>query len=70
VDELEQAFSRISERIRRLPKGSAKAELLFFFSGHGDVEQGEGYVDLQMGVFPVRPFRHACVTRDRELRNY
>ncbi|HMA91397.1 MAG TPA: caspase family protein, partial [Polyangiaceae bacterium] len=45
--ELDRAFERAFTNIRKSTESGRRAELLIFYSGHGDVDQGEGYVVLE-----------------------
>jgi hypothetical protein len=46
---VDRAFERVFANIRKSTEGGKRAELLVFYSGHGDVDQGEGYVVLEDG---------------------
>jgi len=46
---LDRAVSRIAARIAETKQQGRRSELYFFYSGHGDVEAGEGYVVLDDG---------------------
>jgi|SRR6478735_8036265 len=43
---LNRAFAGLSERMRAAQARGSEVEFLFFYSGHGDVDEGEGYVSL------------------------
>jgi len=45
--DLDAAFDRVAAQIRRERASGRAVELLMFYSGHGDVEAGEGYVLLE-----------------------
>ncbi len=45
--EVQQVFAKLSEKIRQANAAGVKTELLLFYSGHGDVEHGEGFVALE-----------------------
>lgn len=45
---LESAFEEITRRMRSAAPGE-RVELMLFYSGHGDVDRGEGYVALEDG---------------------
>jgi hypothetical protein len=47
--DLERAFARAFTNMRGRTERGKRAELLVFYSGHGDVDQGEGYVVLEDG---------------------
>jgi hypothetical protein len=69
LDELERAFSRVSERINTLAKSKTNAELLIFYSGHGDVEQGEGFVVFEDGRLS-RSALYAMLARSPATQNH
>ena len=46
---LDGAFARAFANIRESAERGKRAELFVFYSGHGDVDQGEGYVVLEDG---------------------
>jgi hypothetical protein len=45
--DLDAAFDRLASEMRRERAAGRPVELLMFYSGHGDVEHGEGYVALE-----------------------
>ena len=45
--DFQRAYATVATRIRKLRARGVNAELLIFYSGHGDVEGGEGYVRLE-----------------------
>jgi len=45
--EIERGFSTLIARMKEAAAHGARTEFLFFYSGHGDVEGGEGYVVLE-----------------------
>ncbi|HET9959984.1 MAG TPA: caspase family protein [Polyangiaceae bacterium] len=47
--EVERGFSSLMVRMRRAREGGFETEPLVFYSGHGDVANGEGYVVLEGG---------------------
>ena len=47
LDTLVAAISAINQRIDEARKAGKRTVLYLFYSGHGDVEQGEGYVQLR-----------------------
>lgn len=47
VAALERAFSELAALMREAAARGASAELLLFFSGHGDVADGEGFIVLE-----------------------
>jgi hypothetical protein len=47
---VEAAWERLVRRMQEAADGGARVELLFFYSGHGDVgSDGQGYLTLQAG---------------------
>ncbi|HEY5957422.1 MAG TPA: caspase family protein, partial [Polyangiaceae bacterium] len=49
VRQLQAAFVSISNAIRQANEAGKNTELILFFSGHGEVSRGEGYLVLQDG---------------------
>jgi len=47
LNDIERGFAALSARIREAASAGAQTELLVFYSGHGDVDGGEGYVVLE-----------------------
>ena len=47
ADSLERALGSLAEAMRKASARGAKTEFLFFYSGHGDVDDGEGYLVLE-----------------------
>jgi len=45
--EIERGFLDLSRRMTRAAESGARTEFILFYSGHGDVEGGEGYVVLE-----------------------
>jgi hypothetical protein len=45
--DLDAAFTAVSEKMRGVAAAGGRSELFLFYSGHGDVEHGEGYVVLE-----------------------
>lgn len=45
--DLQRAYATLASRIRKLRARGVSADLFVFYSGHGDVEAGEGYVRLE-----------------------
>jgi hypothetical protein len=66
---LEHAVERIETRMRRLKAEGRASELLIFYSGHGDVDRGEGYVALD-GARLTRTRLHAWLARSSAARNH
>ncbi|MBJ6765915.1 hypothetical protein JGU66_34605 [Myxococcaceae bacterium JPH2] len=48
---LQEAFEDISRRVRENTRQGRESELYFLFAGHGDVEQGKGFLELADGAF-------------------
>ncbi len=49
LDSLLAAFELVNNKMTEVMEQGYSTELLFFYSGHGDVDQGEGYVALRDG---------------------
>lgn len=47
IADIERSFARLAVAIQQVAQRGRPTELLLFFSGHGDVDGGEGYVILQ-----------------------
>ena len=47
--DIDRVFARTFSNIRESNERGTRTELLVFYSGHGDVDQGEGYVVLEDG---------------------
>lgn len=47
ADALERAISSLAESMRAAAARTAATELLFFYSGHGDIDGGEGFLVLE-----------------------
>lgn len=45
--DIEREFERLSARMKAASAAGARTEFLVFYSGHGDVDGGEGYVVLE-----------------------
>jgi hypothetical protein len=45
--DIDAAFATVFEKMRQAAAKGSPTELLFFYSGHGDVSHGEGYVVLE-----------------------
>ncbi len=69
VAEVERALAALSEKMRARAARGDVVELLFFYSGHGDVERGEGYVVLEDRRL-TRPMLHALLARSPAARNH
>jgi hypothetical protein len=66
---VEHAVERIETRMRQLKAEGRASELLIFYSGHGDVDRGEGYVVLE-GARLTRTRLHAWLARSSAARNH
>lgn len=49
MSDLERAFAVSEETLRRARSAGYKTEFMLFYSGHGDVEHGEGFLTLEDG---------------------
>jgi hypothetical protein len=67
--ELEAAFERLSARMREARASGRETELLVFYSGHGDVDRGEGYVVLEDGRL-TRTLLYELLARSSATRNH
>ncbi len=70
---LEAAGARLAAQVRAARAAGHEAEVYFVFAGHGDVAQGEGFIELAEGRFRARdltawlksiPFSRAHVILD------
>jgi hypothetical protein len=68
-DELDRALDTLAARMRAEAARGAAVELLFFYSGHGDVDRGEGYVVLEDRRL-TRTMLHALLARSPAVRNH
>jgi hypothetical protein len=66
---LDHALSDLSERMRARAAQGDTVEFLFFYSGHGDVDQGEGYVVLEDRRF-TRTMLYALLAHSPATRNH
>jgi len=66
---LERAFAGLSERMRVARERGSEVEFLFFYSGHGDVEEGEGYVSLDNARL-TRSLLFSLLLRSPATRNH
>lgn len=71
--ELSQIGRSLTERVSNAARSGAETELYFVFAGHGDVDQGTGFIELQDGRFTAQdleawlkaiPFTRAHVILD------
>jgi hypothetical protein len=46
-----QAFADTAAEVKRAHEAGQKAQVYFVFAGHGDVDQGRGFLELQDGAF-------------------
>ena len=67
--DLDRALATLSQRMRERTAHGDAVELLFFYSGHGDVDQGEGYVVLE-DTRLTRTRLHALLVRSPATRNH
>ena len=67
--DLDAAFAALLPKMRRAREQGFATELYFFYSGHGDVDSGEGYVVLQDGRF-TRTKLYALLSRSPATRNH
>jgi hypothetical protein len=67
--DLDDAFAAVSARMRVAASGGAVTELLLFYSGHGDVAGGEGYVVLEDGRL-TRTMLHTLLAHSPAVRNH
>jgi hypothetical protein len=66
---LERVFATLSDKMRARAAVGDITELLLFYSGHGDVENGEGFVVLE-GESLTRTKLYALLTRSPATRNH
>jgi hypothetical protein len=69
ADELDRALAAQGARMKAAAARGARVELLLFYSGHGDVERGEGYVVLEDGRL-TRTMLYALLARSPAARNH
>jgi hypothetical protein len=67
--DLDRAFDALTQRMRRAAEGGFATELYFFYSGHGDVDAGEGYVVLEGGRL-TRSKLYGLLSRSPATRNH
>jgi hypothetical protein len=67
--DLERVFAALLPRMRRAREQGFATELYFFYSGHGDVDAGEGYVVLEDGRL-TRTKLYALLARSPATRNH
>jgi hypothetical protein len=68
-DDLDRAFTALSARMQERAARGDTVELLLFYSGHGDVAAGEGYVVLEDRRL-TRSALHALLARSPAARNH
>jgi hypothetical protein len=66
---LEKAFSELVSRMDQAHAAGEKSEFLFFYSGHGDVEHGEGFLALEDGRL-TRTKLFQLLSRSKATRNH
>ena len=49
IQAVDEAFTQINQRIDKAHKEGKKTTLYVFYTGHGNVHHGEGYVELSDG---------------------
>ncbi len=69
ADDLDRALSLLSAHMRAQTARGDTVELLFFYSGHGDVEHGEGYVLLEDRRF-TRTMLYELLAHSPAARNH
>jgi hypothetical protein len=67
--DLESAFAALLPKMRRALEQGFATELYFFYSGHGDVDAGEGYVVLEDARL-TRTKLYALLARSPATRNH
>lgn len=67
--ELDAAFERLQARMREARASGRDTEFLVFYSGHGDVDAGEGYVVLEDGRL-TRTRLYQLLARSGATRNH
>jgi hypothetical protein len=68
-DDLDRVFSALTARMQQRAARGETVELLLFYSGHGDVAAGEGYVVLEDRRL-TRSALHALLARSPAARNH
>jgi hypothetical protein len=69
VSDLDRALASAEAGIRDAAAGGASTELLLFYSGHGDVDAGEGYLVLEDGRL-TRTQLYAVLSRSPATENH
>lgn len=67
--DIERGFSQLVARMKQAASSAVRTELLIFYSGHGDVEGGEGYVVLE-GERLTRSRLFSLLTRSPATYNH
>jgi hypothetical protein len=67
--DLDSAMAALSERMRARAADGAVVELLIFYSGHGDVDRGEGFVVLEDRRL-TRTMLYALLARSPAAHNH
>ena len=65
LGDVEATLARFRKKIEALEAQGERTELFFFYAGHGDVADGEGYVQLADGRLTRGRFRRAVVDEAR-----
>ena len=68
-EELERAYAGLVARMQSARERQSEVDFLFFYSGHGDVEAGEGFLVLENGKF-TRSNLFALLLRSPAKRNH
>jgi len=67
--EIERGFATLVARMKDAEAAGARSEFLLFYSGHGDVENGEGYVVLE-GQRLTRSLLFTLLSRSPATHNH
>jgi hypothetical protein len=68
-DALEAAFITLARAMSKVKEQGGRSEFLFYYSGHGDVEEGEGYAVFEDGRLTRRAL-HDLLARSPAARNH
>ncbi|HET7538670.1 MAG TPA: caspase family protein [Polyangiaceae bacterium] len=69
TEALERAYAGLSTRMRAAQARESEVEFLFFYSGHGDVDAGEGYLSLENARL-TRSLLFSLLLRSPATRNH
>jgi hypothetical protein len=69
VEALERAYAALLVRMRAARERGSDIDFLFFYGGHGDVDNGEGFVVLENGKL-TRSQLFALLSRSLATRNH